>query len=346
MFSSVYISVIVPVYNVANCLPRCIDSILSQTFSEFELLLVDDGSTDKSGDICDIYAKKDPRIRVFHKMNGGVSSARQLGIEKAQGYYSIQFDSDDWIEPDTLAEMYVTITESGADIAIASGIYYEKESESRYEIRQFMVEPTPKKIICAMLTRKLFVGMVNKLICHHLYADYNIDFPVTIDYGEDCYVLCKLLLQTRRIVFVDKTFYHYCYNPDSITGFRFQHKHFAARFWWISQLEISFQNDMELNEALMCMKVFVKQDAYCSGLYSQAEFNAIYPEAVTYINRTPLYLHDRLLLSLACRGKAKLARHIRESYGVRKILNLLRLIKIGLAKMKCRVKNKIQYDKY
>lgn len=81
------ISVIVPVYNVEKYLRRCIDSILSQTFSDFELLLIDDGSKDKSGDICDEYAAKDARIRVFHKDNGGVSSARNLGLVKANGEF-------------------------------------------------------------------------------------------------------------------------------------------------------------------------------------------------------------------------------------------------------------------
>ena len=92
------ISVIVPVYNVEQYLPRCIDSILAQTFTDFELLLIDDGSTDSSGDICDEYAKKDNRIRVFHKENGGVSSARNLGLNNAKGEWIGFIDSDDWIE--------------------------------------------------------------------------------------------------------------------------------------------------------------------------------------------------------------------------------------------------------
>lgn len=97
------ISVIVPVYNVEKFLRRCIDSILAQTFTDFELLLIDDGSKDKSGEICDEYAAKDARIRVFHKQNGGVSSARNLGIDKAQGEWVYFVDSDDWIEIETLS---------------------------------------------------------------------------------------------------------------------------------------------------------------------------------------------------------------------------------------------------
>ena len=93
------ISVIVPVYNTEKYLHRCVDSILAQTFTDFELLLVNDGSPDKSGEICDEYAQKDTRVRVFHKENGGVSSARNLGLENAQGKWITYVDGDDWIEP-------------------------------------------------------------------------------------------------------------------------------------------------------------------------------------------------------------------------------------------------------
>lgn len=89
------ISVIVPVYNVEKYLPRCIDSIIDQTFKNFELLLIDDGSKDKSGEICDEYAKRDNRIKVFHKENGGVSSARNVGLDSAKGEWIIFCDSDD-----------------------------------------------------------------------------------------------------------------------------------------------------------------------------------------------------------------------------------------------------------
>ena len=94
------ISVIVPVYNVEKYLRRCVDSILTQTFTDFEVLLIDDGSTDGSGKICDEYAKKDKRVRVFHKENGGVSSARNLGLDNVRGRYVTFVDADDKISPD------------------------------------------------------------------------------------------------------------------------------------------------------------------------------------------------------------------------------------------------------
>ena len=95
------ISVIIPVYNVESYLSKCIDSILCQTYTDFELLLVDDGSSDASGKICDMYKENDNRIRVFHKKNEGVSKARNLALNNALGEFVIFVDSDDWIEPNT-----------------------------------------------------------------------------------------------------------------------------------------------------------------------------------------------------------------------------------------------------
>lgn len=116
------ISVIVPVYKAEAYLHRCVDSIIAQTFTDWELLLVDDGSPDRSGDICDEYASKDARIRVFHKENGGVSSARQKGLDEAIGEYTIHADPDDWVEPMMLEELYKKAKEDDADMVICDFI--------------------------------------------------------------------------------------------------------------------------------------------------------------------------------------------------------------------------------
>ena len=110
------ISVIVPVYNVETLLPRCVDSILTQTYECLEVLLVDDGSTDASGEICEQFAKKDTRIRVIHKENGGLSSARNAGLDVASGDYIGFVDSDDWIEPEMYAEMLALRERNGVQL--------------------------------------------------------------------------------------------------------------------------------------------------------------------------------------------------------------------------------------
>ena len=118
------ISVIVPVYKAEAYLRRCVDSILAQTFQDFEVLLIDDGSPDRSGEICDEYARKDRRVRVFHKENGGVSSARNVGIEKALGTWIMFVDADDWLCADTIS--YCSSFFSEADLIRFSYVLYQK----------------------------------------------------------------------------------------------------------------------------------------------------------------------------------------------------------------------------
>jgi glycosyltransferase involved in cell wall biosynthesis len=127
------ISIIVPVYNAEKYLSQCIDSILSQTCADFELLLIDDGSSDNSGKICDEYARKDSRIQVFHKENGGVSSARNFGIDKAQGEWIAFVDSDDWLANNFLEQMLDKALESNVD-AVFCNCYYVYENETVQKI--------------------------------------------------------------------------------------------------------------------------------------------------------------------------------------------------------------------
>ena len=105
------LSVIVPVYNTEKYLRECLDSILAQAFTDFEFILVNDGSTDKSGDICDAYGQVDSRVRVIHQENGGVTAARKRGVEVAEGEYISFIDSDDWIEPDMLLSLGCSISD-------------------------------------------------------------------------------------------------------------------------------------------------------------------------------------------------------------------------------------------
>ena len=113
------ISVIVPVYNVAEYLSRCVDSILAQSYENLQIILVDDGSTDDSGKICEEYAKKDARIQVIHQNNGGLSSARNAGLDLASGEYIGFVDSDDWIEPEMYAEMLARMEKYDAQLVCA-----------------------------------------------------------------------------------------------------------------------------------------------------------------------------------------------------------------------------------
>ena len=111
------ISIIVPVYNVEKYLKKCIDSIVNQTYKNLEIILVDDGATDRSGEICDELAKLDNRIKVYHKKNGGLSDARNYGVERATGSYVGFVDSDDYIDAEMYEKLYEAITKEAADVA-------------------------------------------------------------------------------------------------------------------------------------------------------------------------------------------------------------------------------------
>lgn len=136
------VSVIVPVYNVEKLLERCLNSVLNQSFQDFELLLIDDGSKDSSGQICDNYAKKDQRVRVWHIPNGGQSAARNLGIDNVYGTYIVFIDSDDFVELDYLEQLYQPMVEYEADVVSCRYIAYSKERDE--EVKKIIQENQAK----------------------------------------------------------------------------------------------------------------------------------------------------------------------------------------------------------
>ena len=136
------VSVIVPVYNVEKLLERCLNSVLNQSFQDFELLLIDDGSKDSSGKICDNYAKKDQRVRVWHIPNGGQSAARNLGIDNVYGTYIVFIDSDDFVELDYLEQLYQPMVEYEADVVSCRYIAYSKERDE--EVKKIIQENQAK----------------------------------------------------------------------------------------------------------------------------------------------------------------------------------------------------------
>lgn len=210
------ISVICPIYNMEVSLTTCITSILNQTFKDFELILIDDGSTDGSGKICDRFAATDNRVRAIHKLNAGVSAARQAGIELARGKYTIHVDPDDWIAPDMLENLYEKAAEEDADMVIAD-YYVNTETQETYEIQK----PTALDPITVL--HDLFYGLHgncwNKLIRRECYSDYGIKFPADISFREDFCVIVQLLLHPVKIAYLNRAFYHYVRNsnPNSIT---------------------------------------------------------------------------------------------------------------------------------
>lgn len=206
-------SIIVPVYNVEKYLRKCIDSILNQTYKNFELIIVDDGSTDCSGNICDEYKLKNENIIVIHKKNGGLSSARDTGISKVTGEYIIFVDSDDWIEPNTLEVLNNIVSKREYDMIIY-GIfmdYYAKEvkteeislpTKSYNSVQRYLDEFEKYRI------SGLFGYVCNKLYRSEVIKLNKIEFGEYV-YPEDVYFNFKVLPKCNNILVIENIFYHY-----------------------------------------------------------------------------------------------------------------------------------------
>lgn len=190
------ISVIVPVYNVEQYLVQCIDSILNQKYENFELLLVDDGSTDRSGEICDVYEKKDKRVRVFHKKNGGVSSARNVGLDNAKGEWIAFVDSDDIVTPNYLSELYSDV-KSDVDLVIQKYFIFkdylkdERFLEAIKETDIYDKSDLQKLIVEYHLYKNGHIW--SKLYKQEFIQNNNIRFQEEISFCEDYYFLFQYL---------------------------------------------------------------------------------------------------------------------------------------------------------
>lgn len=208
-------SIIIPVYNVEKYIERCLNSILSQTYPHYEVLLINDGSTDRSGRVCDFYSQEDLRIKVFHKSNGGVSSARNLGLKEAIGRYITFVDSDDFLGKDTLADVYNVIKHYSYDIIEIPCTYnWGSSSQERVNRTDLMlsfwgVKSTvnywfynPRFEACTRFYNKKLVG--------------DICFNEGMKVGEDTLFFFNNLLKSTSYVVLPSGMYYYCYREDSV----------------------------------------------------------------------------------------------------------------------------------
>lgn len=230
MEQNVKISVIVPVYNVEAYLPRCIDSILAQTYRNLEIILVDDGTKDNCDKICDKYAAQDSRVRVIHKPNGGLSSARNAGIDVATGEYLAFVDSDDWIEPDTYEHLLSAALRY--DVKLVCAGRYDVDSATG-EKRKGLCPPREEVVTGKEMARRIFLwenmdsASWDKLYHRSLFRE--IRFPLG-KIVEDVPIMYLIALDAGKVAMCDKPVYNYYHRPGSITTARISEKtfHFAG----------------------------------------------------------------------------------------------------------------------
>lgn len=215
LMNNIKISVIVPVYNTEKYLKRCLDSILSQSFQDVEIILVNDCSSDNSLSIIKDYMRKDKRIVLINKeKNEGISIARNLGIKKAKGEYILQIDSDDWIEKDYFSEIYQYAKKKKADIVITD-FYKDFDNGKILYIKDQEEDIEKKDILLNIFWMKGFPNIWNKLVKREIYIKNKILFPEKIIMGEDLNVIIKLIYFSKNIVKYNKAFVHYIQSPES-----------------------------------------------------------------------------------------------------------------------------------
>lgn len=268
------ISIIVPVYNAEEYLNRCVESIVGQTFTDWELILVDDGSPDASGEICDRLSEQDNRIKVIHKPNSGVAGAREIGMQNAQGRFSIHVDPDDWIESDMLETMHRKAVETEADMVVCDFIF---DYGSGNQVISSQPCADSRVLLRDLLTQKRHGSLCNKLILTDLYRRYDLHFPTEMICWEDMYICCNILLNPCRVEYVDKPFYHYDLhtNQGSMTR-KASHRTLEAMKSFCCYFEAKL--GPEQSGVLFDMKAMVAVTAFRCNLLSAVEIRNLYPE--------------------------------------------------------------------
>lgn len=305
------VSIIVPVYKAEKYLFRCVDSILNQTFKDWECILVDDGSPDKSSQICDEYANKDSRIKVIHKVNGGVSSARQAGLETASGEFVIHADSDDWLDSTMLEELVKHQRETGADFIVFD--FYRVANGQQLRICQKPAALDNRQVLKDVISGRLYASCWNKLIRRSLIEKYGASFPKGINLGEDKCFLASLLKNPVTVSYLPKALYYYdaSINCNSLVR-QITKASMESGFAMVAYLDTLLGGDYA--DSIYEVKRRLKIRAIDSHLYNNTEIRNIYREnnkrIITDVLTLKTHSKDDLMLFLYTLGFSKLANYI------------------------------------
>ena len=220
MDNSIKFSIMTPVYKVEQYLPECIESVLDQTYGNFEFILVDDGSPDHSGEICEQYAEKDSRIRVFHKPNGGLMHTRRYALERAQGDYYVFLDSDDYLSLDTLETLHRYISETGADCVIYGFEWLRPEGTVHVQCAPCdcgRVISDRRELYNIIFNNDSYNSLCRKCVRASCFDGRDHSASYHIKNGEDCVQTIEIIENARSVVFIPELLYRYRYNSTSIT---------------------------------------------------------------------------------------------------------------------------------
>lgn len=279
------VSVIVPVFRVEKYLHQCVDSILNQTYKDLEIILVDDGSDDNCGRIIDEYEKKDSRVQAFHKPNGGLSSARNYGIDRAHGEYLMFVDSDDYIEPDMVKTLVSNLQKSDTDISVCeynivteNGAFIKKHNR-----KSGVCVYTAHEALCSMFYRdRIGWNAWNKLYKKSLFD--GIYYPEGV-ICEDMAITYQLYFRCQRVVYDRKALYNYRMRDNSISGLK-NLAYYTTPLNICEEMMCFFSGtgDEKLHKFAAAYAVKHAFLTYLS-VYGSAEYEKLLPECLSIIKR-------------------------------------------------------------
>lgn len=312
------VSIIVPIYNVEKYLDRCMQTLINQTLQDIEIIMVDDGSPDNCPKLCDEYAQKDNRIKVIHKKNGGLSDARNVGLNIATGEYVAFIDSDDYTSTEAYETLYNKAKETNADIVYA-GFKYQNADGSIDKC--FLLDHTFDnhdaiiKFLSSMIYDKkprkntIWMSVWNGIYKREILEKNRISFKSEREYlSEDILFHTQLIPLCKKIVCIPKTFYNYCYNGISLTR-KFNTKKIDSNFhlyealintvkiyglsniqWRISLFLIGYTRGIILRGIIMSDMPFTEKRKYCMKVYDYSRW----PNVIESLNNINIPLFDKI----------------------------------------------------
>lgn len=269
------VSIIVPVYKVETYLPQCIESILAQDYENIELILVDDGSPDHSGEIADAYAKKEHRIRVIHKTNEGVAKARNVGMEVAQGEFILFVDSDDWISKDHVNHLMSLQNKDDSDMCITTSFFTQKtDKQTANEVIQTI---SSEKAAALLLSPKIVVGSYNKLYRKKWLDDNNIRQNTKLFSGEGLHFIVTAAQHANHVTISNRKIYYYRRNVQESATTKFNIKMFTNNELSLDLIEKEkIAKSAFFNSMLSLFRVHLKINGLLAIISKSAQ--STYPE--------------------------------------------------------------------
>lgn len=291
------ISIIIPIYNVESCLRCCLDSILAQTSQDWEAILVDDGSKDDCGKICDEYAAMDSRFRVIHKENGGLTSARNAGLAIASGEWIMHLDGDDWIAPNMLQQMYDKAVSMDADVVLGDLLFAYPNREEVYATASWN-EDKISSLNCYLSS--VWTCLCGSMAVRSLYQEYQLQSPQGVTYCEDFHLIVRLCYHARKVVNIHLPFYHYRQQEGSVT--HNLNKKTERDEQWVYQDIIRFFKEQGVYDDYrksMCWRMLKATQELVLDKSTWKTFQEMVPEKKHYIWDCP-YINRKLKMNMWC----------------------------------------------